>query len=214
MNIRLKRHEQQKILSSNDMYNVMQRIFLRESKIDRNREHLWTISLDAANTILNIELVSMGRINQVIVQPVEVFSVPLQKRAVSVVLVHNHPSGQLKPSERDRDITDRLIQCGLMLNVPMLDHLIITERSFYSFNDTGLLKELQQSKKYVPEFKIREGLAKNMLEETPQKNRDEVKLEIAKAMRNKGYKIEEIMILTGLSKQLIRRIKTRRYDME
>lgn len=207
MNIRLKKHEQQKIFSSNDMYNVMQRILLRESKIDRNREHLWTISLDTANTILNIELVSMGSINQVIVHPMEVFSVPLQKRAVSIVLIHNHPSGQLKPSERDKDITDRLIQCGLMLNVPMLDHLIITERSFYSFNDTGLLKELQQSKKYVPEFKIKEELAKNMLEETQRKNRDEAKLEIAKAMRNKGYKVEEIMNLTGLSKQLIVRIK-------
>lgn len=210
MNIRLKKHEQQKIFSSNDMYNVMQRILLRESKIDRNREHLWTISLDTANTILNIELVSMGSINQVIVHPMEVFSVPLQKRAVSVVLVHNHPSGQLKPSERDKDITDRLIQCGLMLNVPMLDHLIITERSFYSFTDTGLLKELQQSKKYVPEFKIKEELAKSMLEETRQKNRDEAKLEIAKAMKNKGYKLEEIISLTGLSRQLIGRIKSQR----
>lgn len=210
MNIRLKKHEQQKIFSSNDMYNVTQRILLRESKIDRNREHLWTISLDTANTILNIELVSMGSINQVIVHPMEVFSVPLQKRAVSVVLVHNHPSGQLKPSERDKDITDRLIQCGLMLNVPMLDHLIITEKSFFSFSDTGLLKELQQSKKYVPEFKIREELAKNMLVENQQKNRDEAKLEIAKAMKNKGYKLEEIVSLTGLSRQLIGRIKSQR----
>lgn len=210
MNIRLKKHEQQKIFSSNDMYNVMQRILLRESKIDRNREHLWTISLDTANTILNIELVSMGSINQVIVHPMEVFSVPLQKRAVSVVLVHNHPSGQLKPSERDKDITDRLIQCGLMLNVPMLDHLIITEKSFFSFSDTGLLRELQQSKKYVPEFKIREELAKNMLVETQQRNRDEAKLEIAKVMKNKGYKLEEIVSLTGLSRQLIGRIKSQR----
>lgn len=73
----------------------------------------------------------------------------MQKRAVRVIIVHNHPSGELKPSEMDKDITDRLIQCGLILHVPVLDHLIISEKAWYSFADDGLLAELEASTKYV-----------------------------------------------------------------
>lgn len=105
MNIKLKETQDRKINGSDDIYPIMQKILLRENKIDRNREHLWTISLDNANKILNIELVSLGTINKTLIEPMEVFSVPLQKRAVKVILVHNHPSGQLRPSEPDKDIT-------------------------------------------------------------------------------------------------------------
>lgn len=207
MNIRLKAEEQFKILCSDDIYFIMQRVLLRENKIDRNREHLWTISLDTAHKILNIELVSMGSINQLIVEPMEVFSVPLQKRAVRVVLVHNHPSGELKPSETDKDITDRMIQCGLILHVPLLDHLIITEKTFLSFADSGLLKKLEASKKYVPEYKLKQLLKEQVTQEVTKTVENKKSLEMAKAMKAKGYKVEEIAELTGLSKQVIRGIK-------
>jgi DNA repair protein RadC len=199
MNIRLKKNEEIKILCSDDIYSIMQQILLRENKIDRGREHLWTISLDTANKVLNIELVSMGSINKTIIEPMEVFSVPMQKRAVSIILIHNHPSGELKPSEGDKDMTDRLIQCGLIMHVPVLDHLIITEKTYFSFADSGLLDELEESKKYVPDYKIKEELKKKVEEKAH---------EMAKAMKAKGYKVEEIAELTGLSKQVIQRIKT------
>lgn len=207
MNIRLKK-EEIKILCSGDIYYIMQRVLLRENRIDRNREHLWTISLDTAHKILNIELVSMGSINQLIVEPMEVFSVPLQKRAVRVVLVHNHPSGELKPSEADKDITDRMIQCGLLLHVPVLDHLIITEKTFLSFADSGLLKELEASKKYVPEYKLKQALKKQVRDEVTKDIENKKALEMAKVMKAKGEPVEKIMEYTGLTKQAIQRIKT------
>lgn len=71
MNIRLKKDEERKVLCSDDIYGIMQKILLRENKIDRNREHLWTISLDTAHKVLNIELVSMGRVNKLIMEPME-----------------------------------------------------------------------------------------------------------------------------------------------
>ncbi len=207
MNIRLKNEEQIKIGCSDDIYGIMQRILLRENKIDRNREHLWTISLDNANKILNIELVSIGSINKTIVEPMEVFSIPLQKRAVKVIVVHNHPSGELRPSAADKDITDRLIQCGLILNLPVLDHLIITENTYYSFADSGLLAELVESKKYVPDYKLKAEM-KQEVESAIRKEESENKARaMAGAMKAKGYAIEEIAELTGLSKQVIRRIK-------
>ena len=78
MNIRLKKEEQIKVLCSDDLYDIMQRILKREGRIDRNREHLWTVSLDTAYRILNIELVSLGTVNKTLVEPMEVFSIPLQ----------------------------------------------------------------------------------------------------------------------------------------
>jgi len=208
MNIRLKKDEERKILCSDDIYGIMQKILLRENKIDRNREHLWTLSLDTAHKLLNIELVSMGSVNKLIVEPMEVFSVPLQKRAVRIIIVHNHPSGELKPSEMDKDITDRLIQCGLILHVPVLDHLIISEKTWFSFADDGLLAELEASTKYVPQYKLEEVLKKQIEQKSLQKGEKQKALEMAKAMKAKGYKVEEIAELTGLSKQVVRRIST------
>jgi DNA repair protein RadC len=207
MNIALKPADKKKKLNASDMYEIMQKILLRENRIDRNREHLWTICLDTADKLLNIELVSMGSINKTIIEPMEVFSVPLQKRAVKLIIVHNHPSGQIMPSAADKDVTDRLIQCGLILNVPVADHLIIAEKTYYSFAESGLLTQLELSKKYVPDYKLKEQLKKEM-EVAIRKDESEQKARaMAKAMKQKGYAPEEIAELTGLSKQVIQRIK-------
>ena len=207
MNIRLKKDEEIKILCSDDIYNIMQKVLLRENKIDRNREHFWTISLDNAHKILNIELVSMGSIRQTVVEPMEVFSVPLQKRAVRIILVHNHPSGELRPSVADKDLTDLLIQCGRILNVRVLEHLIITDKTYYSFDESGLLEELEQSNKYVPEYKLREQLKKELEASIREDESKQKAKAMAKIMKQNGEPIEKIMQYTGLSKEVIQRIR-------
>lgn len=185
-----------------EVYGIMQRILMRESKIDRTREHFWVICLSNANKILNIELISMGSVHQTIAEPMEVFSVPLQKRASGVILVHNHPSGNLLPSSADKDLTDLLIQCGRMLNIKVVDHFIISARNCYSFVETGLLAELEESLKYVPQFKIKERIKKEGEAGEERKARA-----MAKAMKEKGYKVAEIAELTGLSKHVVSRLK-------
>jgi DNA repair protein RadC len=207
MNIALKPADKKKKLNASDMYEIMQKILLRENRIDRNREHLWTICLDTADKLLNIELVSMGSINKTIIEPMEVFSVPLQKRAVKLIIVHNHPSGQIMPSAADKDVTDRLIQCGLILNVPVADHLIIAEKTYYSFAESGLLAQLELSKKYVPDYKLKDQMRKAVEIEVKEKIELNRTKEMAKSMKLKGYAAEEIAELTGLSKQVIQRIK-------
>lgn len=208
MNLKLTKSQKIKILSSDDIYRIMQQVLLRENKIDRNREHLWTISLDNANKVLNIELVSMGTVNKTLVEPMEVLSVPLQKRAVKLILVHNHPSGEIKPSEADKDVTDRLIQVGKIMNVPVLDHLIITEQTFYSFLDNGLLEELSQSTKYVPAYEMKRRYEKIAEEKGEQKGKKTQAKEIAKMMKNKGEPVGNIMEYTGLTKAVINRLKS------
>ena len=207
MNIKLANKTKIQIQNSEDIYSVMQRILLREEKADRGREHFWTISLDNANKILNIELVSMGSFRATIVEPMEVFSIPLQKRAVRLVLIHNHPSGTLVPSEADKDVTDHMIQVGRIMNVELIDHLIITESSYYSFANSGLLIELEQSLKYVPAYEIKKRYEKQAEEKGKEQGKKEGRKEMAKILKEKGVAIEIIMDATGLSKTVINRLK-------
>ena len=202
MNVKLKGKKKLVVNSAADIFAIMQPLLMRENRIDRNREHFWTISLDSASKILNIELVSFGSVNQTVVEPMEVFSVPLQKRAVTIILIHNHPSGKLIPSPKDKDITDRLIQCGFMMHVPVLDHLIITETAYYSFEETGLLAELSMDSKYELDFDLKKK--KDRKEADIKK---EKALEMAKIMIAKGYDVKEIIELTGLTKLQVNRIK-------
>ena len=134
----------------------MQDILLRENKIGRSKEHIWVVCLSNSNRILLIELISLGTSKRSVIDPTEVFSFALQKRAVKVIMVHNHPSGMFMPSLEDRDITDRMFQVGLFLDVPLIDHLIISEKEYYSFVDSGLLAKIARSRKYVLKYKQEE----------------------------------------------------------
>ena len=94
------------------------------------------------------------------IEPINVFRVAVMKNASRVIMVHNHPSGSLTPSEADKDITDRLIQVGRILNIDLVDHLIITPTTYISFRSIKLMEELEQSLKYVPTFQVIERIRK------------------------------------------------------
>ena len=105
----------EKVQSAQDTYDILQKIFFqRHEEVDILKEHFWAIALNKGLKILCIELVSMGSNSRVIASAQEIFRLPLYKSANQVVLVHNHPSGTLKPSEADIDITNKLIQAGLL----------------------------------------------------------------------------------------------------
>lgn len=89
-----------------------------------------------------------------------VFRVVVIKNASRGVLVHNHSLRSLTPSEADKDITDRLIQVGRILNIDPIDHLIINPKSYISFRRTKLMDELEQSLKYVPTYQVVERIRK------------------------------------------------------
>jgi len=132
----------------------MREILLREDRIGRNKEHFWVIGLHNDHRILYIELVSLGSVNSSYANPSEVFQLASQKLAVKVILVHNHPSGSLNPSEADKDVTDRLIQAGRLIHKKVLDHIIISTTDYFSFADTGLLAELEESQEWVLPYEL------------------------------------------------------------
>jgi DNA repair protein RadC len=206
MDIKLTEQEKIKILNSDDIYGIMQKILLRESKIDQNREHFWVIGLENNNRILFIELISLGTINATLVEPMEVFSLALQKRAVKIMLCHNHPSGELTPSDNDKNLTDRLIQVGIIVNTHVIDHLIISDKSYLSFANTGLLQELAKSTKYVPKYVLEQRLKKEASEIA---KRNE-KIEIAKNLKRKGVDTSTIADSTGLTIEEVEKLRVRR----
>lgn len=195
-----------KILNSTDLFDIMLHILLREDKIDRDKEHFWVVGLANNQKLLFIELISLGTVNQTLVEPMEVFSVALQKRAVNIILVHNHPSGELKPSDADKDVTDRLIQVGKIVNTPVFDHLIITRKSFLSFKDIDLLAKLEMSTKYVPPYVQMEQIKKQLTEQAEERN----SLKIAKELKRNGLANELIAESTGLSLEEVVNLKVRK----
>ena len=101
------------------------------------KEIFKTLLLNAKGDILSIETISVGELTSTIVHPREVFHNAVKKSAAAIVLVHNHPSGDPTPSKEDIDTTVRLMECGRLLGVKVLDHLIIGDGKYISISGLG-----------------------------------------------------------------------------
>ena len=118
---------------SKDAFNIM-----RRHLVDLNHEEFWIILTGRSQKVLGKELVSKGGISETVVDPKIIFGIALRHQATNVYLVHNHPSGNLKPSQNDIVLTKRLAEAGRILDIKILDHLIITDKAYYSFADEGV----------------------------------------------------------------------------
>lgn len=134
---RIKASERPKIASSADVYKVL----LNNWDLDalELRESLKVLLLNRANRILGIFEASIGGMAGTVVDPKLIFCAALKSGASSLILSHNHPSGQLKPSSADLALTKKVSNAGEFLEIAVLDHLIITPNGYYSFADEGLL---------------------------------------------------------------------------
>jgi len=102
-------------------------------------EVFWVLGLDVRNRVLQAQRVAEGHSTGVEVHPREVFRSLVRMGAVSTILVHNHPSGDVSPSPQDLDLTKRLVAAGGLVGIRVLDHLVVTGGAFFSFADHGLL---------------------------------------------------------------------------
>ncbi len=98
-----------------------------------SREILLLVMFDRKNMFIGDEIISMGTSNSSLISPTEIFRTALRKRAEFIVLLHNHPSGDPTPSRADREVTARIRDCGRMLEIPLVDHIIIGDNKYYSF---------------------------------------------------------------------------------
>ena len=108
------------------------------SQMDRIEE-FWELCLNRANRVLGWAKVSQGGLSGTVADPKVIFQTALKANAASIILTHNHPSGNIKPSESDIRLTKKMKDGGVLLDLPVLDHLILTSEGYYSFADEGLL---------------------------------------------------------------------------
>src|SRR5690554_5211245 len=120
--------------SSKDVFDV-----LKLQYMDLNHEEFWILLLNQANRVQSKQLISRGGRAGTVVDAKLVFESALRHKATAIILSHNHPSGNLNPSEQDRSLTKKLFEGGKWLDIRVLDHLIFSNNSYYSFSDEGLL---------------------------------------------------------------------------
>jgi DNA repair protein RadC len=121
-----------KITCSEDAF-----ILMEPHLLDLPYEEFWIILLNKSNHVIKKCLVSTGGVSGTIADPKIIFKMALESLASGMILVHNHPSGNKKPSEADIQLTNKLRQGGIFMDVPVLDHLIFTNHGYYSFADEG-----------------------------------------------------------------------------
>lgn len=106
---------------------------------DRRQEHFLSVTLNGANEVLNVRVVSIGLVDRTPIHPREVFADAVSDRASGIVVAHNHPAGRSDPSAADAEATRQLRQAGETVGIPLLDHLIFTADGYFSFLEAGQL---------------------------------------------------------------------------
>ena len=128
--------ERQMIRDPSDIIAAVQRWKKRE------QENFLAITLDGCHAIIKVNHVTKGLVNRTLAHPRECFRPAIKDNATSVVFVHNHPSGSIKPSREDNDLTERLCMSGQLLGINVLDHIIITPNDrYFSYREDGKIQE-------------------------------------------------------------------------
>ncbi len=126
--------EKPKITSASDAYQLM-----KPELLDLNHEQFWIILMNRANQVIKKQVISMGGVSGTVADPKIIFKFALEQLASSLILVHNHPSGNLRPSDADIRLTRKLRRAGEMLDIPVLDHIIFGDQGYFSFADESML---------------------------------------------------------------------------
>ncbi|WP_060873526.1 JAB domain-containing protein [Myroides odoratus] len=134
---KVKTSERPKIVSSQSAFEIALKAW-DENKIEL-LEQFKVLMLSNSNRVLGVLEISSGGITGTVVDLRLIFAALLKAKATAFILVHNHPSGKLNPSEADKQITAKIKQASQVLDIALLDHLIITSESYYSFVDEGVL---------------------------------------------------------------------------
>lgn len=128
------RKERTRITSSIDIYELFHPLMA-----DLPTEEFWVLLLNRSNRVIDKVRISSGGIDQTTADVRTILREALLVRATQMVLIHNHPSGNIQPSQEDKRITERIKGAGRLMNISVIDHVIVTDGAYYSFNDEGIL---------------------------------------------------------------------------
>lgn len=133
----VKQSELRQITTSKDCEDVLRIVF--NSSTFLWREEMLLLCLNRANKVIGYYRVSVGGVSGTVCDPKVIFTIALNSGASAIVLAHNHPSGNLQPSEADKVLTKKIKDLGVLLEVVLIEHMILTHESYYSFADNGTL---------------------------------------------------------------------------
>lgn len=103
------------------------------------KEHFVLISFDTRNKVIGMDTISVGTLNASLVHPRELFGIAIRRHAASVIIAHNHPSGDPDPSDEDIKVTAKLVEAGKLMGIIVLDHIVVSSTSFYSFSEENMM---------------------------------------------------------------------------
>ena len=114
---------------------------VRDELVNSDREMMLSVMLTCGNHLIGVETVCIGSIDKVTISSREIFKSAILSNACSIVLCHNHPSGELIPSDEDLNITKNLFDAGELMGIKLLDHIIVSDKGYKSLNDDGLFPD-------------------------------------------------------------------------
>ncbi|MCK6616298.1 MAG: DNA repair protein RadC [Cyclobacteriaceae bacterium] len=126
--------EKPKVTSSTEAYAL-----LKSNLMDKPHEEFWVLLLNRASRLIKIQQVSQGGVHGTVADPKIIFKTALEELASAIIVAHNHPSGNLTPSQQDVDLTKKLKESARLLDITLTDHLIIAGKDYFSFADEGML---------------------------------------------------------------------------
>lgn len=131
---KVKHSEMEQICASDAAYRILKPFY---DPVMDYREMSYLVLLNKANRLLGVHKLSEGGTSGTVVDVRMIFQVALKTNASAIIISHNHPSGTLKPSDADCRLTNKILEAGKILEIPLLDHIILTSEGYYSFGDDG-----------------------------------------------------------------------------
>lgn len=204
MNVKLTKTQRILIQSSEDIARIMRQILLRENRVSRQREHLWTIGLSEEYKMMYVELIAFGIPVKTKIQPMEIYRLALQKDCRYLYICHNRKTADMAAQADDKALTDRMIQVGHIVGIQVFDHIIVNPKTedFLSYRDVGLMDELSKSTAWVPKFEQVKRIKQMATEQAVLKT----KIAMVKELKKKKINISIISDVSGLSPKEIEKI--------
>jgi DNA repair protein RadC len=127
-----------KVQSPTEVAKVFQDLLALEDTIDQEKEHYYIMHLDTRSQVNMVELVTIGVLNSSVVHPRETYRRAVIAGSAAIIIAHNHPSGEVDPSDEDTKVTKAMFEAGSILGINMLDHIIFTKDKYFSFKNNGV----------------------------------------------------------------------------
>jgi len=139
--MKLKVVKNTKVIAPKDIATLITGFLNLADDIEKDREHLYTIGLNARNVVVYAELVSIGTSNETLISTKELFRRACIENVTSLIIAHNHPSGEVTPSSEDIEVTNKVVNAGKLLDIKVLDHVIVNKNGgFVSLKALGVIK--------------------------------------------------------------------------